>query len=119
MALPSHPRIVMDDSVQDGREQPPLDTGVPPEAVEDELGDGGIADQLRPAQHLEVPGDRGLRQVEDGLEIGHEERRRRETVEDPEPGGLGDGEEEVGSGRRTRHMRGNIYTARRMGKAAP
>ena len=116
MALAAHPRVVVHDRVEDGREQPPLSSGIPAEAVEDELGDGGIADQLRPAQDLEVPGDGGLREVENGLEIGHEERGRGEAVEDPEPGRFGDGEQQIRGGRRSGHIRANIYMAKRMGK---
>ena len=67
-----------------------------------------------PAQHLEMAGDRGLGQVQHRLQIGDEERRRGQAVEDPEPGGLGDGEQELGGGGGGVHMRGNIYTARRI-----
>ena len=51
-----------------------------------------------PSQHLEVAGHRGLGQVQHRLQIGDEERRRRQAVENPEPGRLGDGEEQVGGG---------------------
>jgi 2',3'-cyclic-nucleotide 2'-phosphodiesterase (5'-nucleotidase family) len=119
VALSPHPGIVMHYGVENGGEQPSLDAGIPPEPVEDELRDGGVANQLGAAQHLEVARHRGLGEVEDGLEIGDEERRRGQTIEDPQPGGLGDGEEQIRGGRGIRHISMNIYTARRMGKVGP
>lgn len=59
--------------------------------------------------------DGGLGQAEDVLKIGYEERRGRQAVEDPEPGGLRDREEDLG-GRGGAHMRENIYTPWRMNK---
>jgi hypothetical protein len=65
------------------------------QAIQHELGDWCVPHQVGPAEHLKVPGDGRLRQFEDGLEIRHEERGCRKTVEDPQPGRLGDGQEQV------------------------
>ncbi len=83
------------------------------EPVEHELGDRSVPHQLGPAQNLQVPGDRGLRQVQHSLQVGDEEWGRRQAVEDPEPGGLRDRQQQVRGGSGA-HMRVNEYTPRRM-----
>ena len=76
---------------------------------------GVSAHQVGPAEHLEMARDRGLREVEHRLQVGDEQRRGRQTVEDPEPGRLGDREQQVGGGGgRGSHMRWNIYDPRRI-----
>ena len=116
-ALPLRPQlgVVPDQGVEHRGEQAAGGAGVAAQPVEHELGDRRVAHQLGLPEHLEVTGDGGLGQVEHCLEIGDEEGRRREAVEDPEPGGLRDGEEDLGR-RGGTHMRRNIYTARGMDK---
>src|SRR5512147_110854 len=114
VALGAHVGIVVHHGVEDGREQAPVDPGIAAETVEDELRDGRVPHDVGPAQHLEVAGDCGLRQIEHGLQVGDEERGRRQAVEDPEPGRLGDGEQQAGGGDGGVHIRGNVYTARRI-----
>ena len=111
LPLRPHPGVVVDQGVEDRGEQPARGAGVPAQPVEHELRDRRVAHQLGLPEHLEVTGHRGLGQVEHFLQIGDEERGRREAVEDPEPGRLGDGEEDLGR-RGGTHMRRNIYTAR-------
>ena len=91
--------------------------GVAPQTVEDELRHRRVPHQVGPAEHLEMPGNGGLGQVEDRLEVGDEQRRRREAVQDPEPGRLRDGEQDIGR-RGGAHMRLSIYMAGGMNKAA-
>ena len=116
-ALPLRPQpgVVPDQGVEDRGNQTAGGAGVATQTVEHELRDGRVAHQLGFPKHLEVTGDRGLGQVEHFLQIGDEEGGRREAVEDPEPGGLRDSEEDLGR-RGATHMRRNIYTARRMDK---
>jgi hypothetical protein len=91
----AHAGVVVNDGVEDRREQPALGAGVAAKAVQDELGDRRVSHQVGPAEHLQVTGDGGLREVEDCLEVGDEERRSRQAIEDPEPGRLRDGQEEA------------------------
>jgi hypothetical protein len=79
-----------------------------PQPVQHELRDGSIPDHIGSAQHLKVPGYGRLGQVENGLQVGHKQRRGRQAVQNPEPGGLGNGQQKVGSGR-CWHIRGNEY----------
>lgn len=81
------------------------------QAVQDKLPDGGIADHTGVPQHGEVPGDGRLGKVEDGLKVGHEEWGGRQAVHDPEPGRLGDGEEQRARAG-GRHIRVNEYIPR-------
>ena len=111
VALAAHAGVVVHHGVEDGRQQAALRAEVAAEAVEHELGDRRVAHQLGPPEHLKVAGDGGLGEVEHGLEVGDEQRRRRQAVEDAEPGRLGDGEQQLG-GRQISadHMRsGRIY----------
>ena len=99
VALGAHRGVVVDHGVEDGGQQTAVRAEVAAQAVEHELGDRRVPHQLDPAEHLEVARDGGLGQVQHGLEVGDEERRRRQAVEDPEPGGLGDGEQQLGGWR--------------------
>ncbi len=100
--LGPHGRAVVPHGIEDGGEQPALWAGVTPQSVEHEAGDRRVAHHADLAEHLEMPGDCGLRQVEHSLEIGDEERRGRETIQDPEASRLGDRHQEVG-GRQKSH----------------
>ena len=96
--LVSHVFVVLHHGIENRGQHAPVNGAVTLEPVEDELRDGGIPDQLGPAQDLEVARDRGLWQVENGLKIGHEQWRGGQAVQYPKPGRLGDREQEVGSG---------------------
>ena len=74
--LVSHVFVVLHHSIENCGQHPPVNGAVALEPVENELRDRGIPDQLGAAQDLEVARNCGLRQVEHGLEIGHEQRRR-------------------------------------------
>jgi len=115
VALLSHLLVVPDHGIEDRGKHAAVPGAVPLEAIEDELGDGGVSHQLCPPQDLEVAGDGGLGQIEHRLEIGHEERRGGQAVEDPEPGGLRDGQQQVGSAVRG-HMRRAEYKGQRTGR---
>jgi hypothetical protein len=84
--------LVIPDCLQNGGQHPSGSARLPTEAVQHELRDRGVSDHVGPAEHLQVPGYGGLGQVEHGLKVGYKERRRRQTVQNPEPGRLGDGE---------------------------
>jgi hypothetical protein len=112
IALGPHAGVVVNDGVEDGREQATLHTEVASETVEDELGDGRITHEVGPAEDLEVPGDGGLGKIENGLKVGDEQGRGREAIEDAEPGRLRDGDDQARGRRQRCHMRNNEYTAR-------
>ena len=94
--LGSHLPVVLHHRIENRGQHPPV-RAVPLQPVQHELGDRGVPDQLGAAQDLEVAGDRGLGQVEHCLEVGHEQRRRGQAVQDPKPGRLGDREQQLGS----------------------
>jgi hypothetical protein len=112
IALGPHGVVVVNDGVEDGREQAALRTEIASQAVEDELGDGGVPHQVRPAKDLEMSGNGGLREVEHGLKVGDEQRRGRQAVENAKPRRLRDGDDQACGGRQAGHMRNNEYTAR-------
>jgi hypothetical protein len=96
--LVSHVFVVLHHGIENRGQHAPVNGAITLEPVEDELRDRGIPDQLGAAQDLEVARDRGLRQVEHSLEIGHEQRRRGQAVEYSKPGRFSDREQELGSG---------------------
>jgi hypothetical protein len=102
----------MDDGVEDGREQAALEAEIAPETVEDELGDRGVAYEVGAAEDLEMPGDGGLREIEDRLEIRDEQWGGSQAIENAETGRLRDGDDEAGGRGQGGHMRNNEYTAR-------
>ncbi len=112
ITLGPHAGVVVNHGVEDGREQATLRAEVATQAVEDELGDGGVTHQVGPAKHLEMPGDGGLGKIENGLEVGDEEGRGREAIENAEPRRLRDGDDHARGRRQRCHMRNNEYTAR-------
>jgi hypothetical protein len=86
---------VVPHSIENGGENAPRRTRLPLETIEHELRDWRVPHEVGPAQHLQVPGDGWLREIENGLEIRDEERSGRQTVQDPQPGGLGDREKQI------------------------
>src|ERR1044071_2772296 len=58
--------LLVREGVEERREGAPFGVPRPADPVEDVLRDGGVAHDLGLAQHLEVPGDGGLRELEDG-----------------------------------------------------
>ena len=103
--------LVITDGLENGGKDASGSAGLPPEAVQHELRDRCVSDHVGPAEHLKVPGYGWLGQVENGLKVGYKERRGCQTVQDPEPGGLGDSQQEIGSGG-CGHIRGNEYKRR-------
>jgi hypothetical protein len=104
--------LVIPHCFENGGKQASRCAGLPPQTVQHKLRDGSIPDHVGPAQHLKVPGHGGLGQIENGLKIGYKQWRRRQTVQDPEPGGLGDREQKIGRGG-CGHIRGDEYKRRR------
>ena len=111
--LGAHLPVVVNHGVEDGGEHSAMLAVLVSEAIEHELGDRCIPDQLGPTQDLKVAGDGGLGQLQHRLQVGDEEGRGSEAVEDPEPGRLGNRQQEVG-GRGGFHMRVNEYILRHM-----
>jgi hypothetical protein len=105
--------VVLHHGIENRGQHAPVTRAVALEPVEDELRDRGIPDELGAAQDLEVARDCGLWQVEHGLEIGHEQRRRGQAVQYAKPGRFGDREQEVSSGC-SGHIRRDEYTNRRI-----
>ena len=83
-----------------GAEQPAPHVVARSQPIEDELGDRRVTHQIELPQHLQVPGHGRLGNRQHRLQVGHEQGRRRQAVEDPEPGRLGDGHQQVGGGDR-------------------
>jgi hypothetical protein len=90
-------RFIVAHGVEHGREDA-TSARLAPQPVEHELRDGCVPDEVGPPEHLQVAGDCRLRQVENGLDVGHEKWRGRETVKNPQAGGLGDREQQIGRG---------------------
>ncbi len=87
---------VVPDCLENGSQHASRRSRLAAKTIEHELRDRCIPHQLGSTQHLEVTGDGRLGQIEDGLQIRHEERCRGQAVQDPQPGRLGDREQEVG-----------------------
>jgi hypothetical protein len=100
--------VVIPNCLENGGQHAPGWAGLPPQPVQHELRDGSIPHQVGPAEHLKVPGYSRLGQVENGLKVGHKQGRGRQTVQNPEPGGLGDCQQKIGRGG-CGHIRGNEY----------
>jgi hypothetical protein len=98
VSLVAHVFVILHHGIENRGHHAPVTSAVSLEPVQDELRDRGIPDQLGAAQDLEVARDCGLRQVKDCLEIGHEQRRGGQAVQDPKSGRFGDREQELGSG---------------------
>jgi hypothetical protein len=97
-SLVSHVLVILQHGIENRGHHAPVAGAVALDPVQDELRDRGIPDQLGAAQDLEVTRDRRLWQVQDGLEVGHEQRRGGQAVQDPKSGRFGDREQELGSG---------------------
>jgi hypothetical protein len=50
----AQPAVIMNDSVEDGTQHAPMRAPIALQPIENELGDGCVADQVRPAQYLEM-----------------------------------------------------------------
>lgn len=105
--------FVMAQGVEDRLDQPALRPGLVPEPVQDVLGDRRVSYDSGPLEHGEMPRNRGLRQLEHQLQVGHEQWGSLETIQDPEPGGFGENQEQL-DGSEGVHMRQNIYTRSRI-----
>jgi len=97
MPLRAH-AVVVFERLQDRAEQAPAPVEVALEAIQHVLGDRRVAHQAGFPQDLEVSGNGGLGKVQDRLEIGNEQRGCGQAVQDPEPGRLGYGEQQLGDG---------------------
>ena len=97
-SLVSHVLVILHHGIENRGHHAPVARAVALEPVQDELRYRGIPDQLGTAQDLEVTRDRGLWQVKDCLEIGDEQRRGGQAVQDPKSGRFGDREQELRSG---------------------
>ena len=86
----------------------------PAQPVEHELGNRRVAHQLGGAEHLEMAGHGWLGNIENGLEIRHEERCYRETVDNAQPSGLGQHRQEVGQRQGGLHICGKTNTQVRL-----
>ena len=117
--LGSHLAVVMHDRVQNGRQHPAMLAALVAQPIEHELGDRCVPDQLGPAQDLKVPGNGRLGQVQHCLKVGDEQRRGGEAVEDPEPGGLRDRQQQVRGRGGLSYSRKRIYLRRNGRKGRP
>jgi len=81
--------LLMVDAFQHGSEKTFPRARESGESVQYELRDLGVVNQSGFAQHPEVARDRGLWLSENDLQVGHEQRASGKTIEDPEPGRLG------------------------------
>jgi hypothetical protein len=95
VALGSHVTVVVNHGVENGRQHATMRAAIVTKPVQHELGDRSVPDQVGPAQDLKVPRYGGLRQLQNRLQVGDEEGRGGETVQDPEPGGLRNRHQEV------------------------
>lgn len=81
-------RRVLHRGFENGAEDPLLGRRYPAEPVQHELPDRGIPHQPLIPQHLQVPGDGGLRDIQQDLQVGHEQRRGPQAIHNPQAGGL-------------------------------
>lgn len=106
--LASHLDIVPH-CLENGGQNPTRRAMITAESVEHELSDRSVPHQVGAAQNLEVTGHGRLWEMKDGLKIRDEERRRSQAIENPEPGGLGDREQQVGGRSGCGHIRLDEY----------
>ena len=88
VSLGAHVAVIIDDCIENRAQHASVRPAVGPEAIQDELGDGGVTYQVSPTQNLKVARHRGLRQVEHRLKIRNEQWRCSQAVQNSKPGRL-------------------------------
>ncbi len=101
--------FIMIHRIQDRRQEPAPRIRPAPKPVQDELRDRCVTDNVSASEHLQVPGYRGLGELQDSLQVGDEQGSGRQAVENAQPGRLGHSEQERGGCGSGRHMRLNEY----------